>query len=504
MKTELFKAQQSDALRDVFSYLAESCELDSSGYGEPRRKYGPRTLRFLSAAIVCRSYDKILYRLCHLTRAVMLADRQGQYDKFFFGDRSPGRVDGAAGFFLDYQSDTNRKSGLLRANPDGIVIDYDASAKSAFEISYKQIPLLAAMLEFLVSTVDYGEIHEIFTGLDEDKVTQKEISERSKRLSKALYAYLAKHLTPAQKQTKFQNIYRYLEGNLGSSFEEGMIDDQCIIDFWLKESVAGSTNMSDFKQFRTVFLAFLRFVDLMRDAEDLSCFENTLPFGTDRDAGEWEPAMEDESYMATKVADTQEDPLDLLAIEPANAIKFLNDTEAKLIKLPIEEKFAGRFIHSYMRSEIFGQAQNRLTQVLRSNANDLGPLLNNPTSESYSQRIEKLRQLDKHLADLLLAIAFVLQRDCPRAEQVIVKSLDFKTLSQGKQVLEKLSRKGFDAAKRGDPEATVAFEVASSPLSVIRERLKSLLQRFADDDFWQGIFEADQEVFIEQFKRLYG
>ena len=207
-----------------------------------------------------------------------------------------------------------------------------------------------------------------------------------------------------------------------------MIDDQCIIDFWLKESVAGSTNMSDFKQFRTVFLAFLRFVDLMRDAEDLSCFENTLPFGTDRDAGEWEPIMEDESYMATKVVDAQEDPLDLLAIEPANAIKFLNDTEAKLIKLPIEEKFAGRFVHSYMRSEIFGQAQNRLTQVLRSNANDLGSLLNNPTSESYSQRIEKLRQLDKHLADLLLAIAFVLQRDCPRAEQVIVKSLDFKTL----------------------------------------------------------------------------
>ena len=50
--------------------------------------------------------------------------------------------------------------------------------------------------------------------------------------------------------------------------------------------------------------------------------------------------------MATKVVDAQEDPLDLLAIEPANAIKFLNDTEAKLIKLPIEEKFAGRFVHS--------------------------------------------------------------------------------------------------------------------------------------------------------------
>ena len=93
-----------------------------------------------------------------------------------------------------------------------------------------------------------------------------------------------------------------------------------------------------------------------------------------------------------------------------------------------------------MRSEIFGQAQNRLTQALRSNANDLGPLLNNPTSEYYSQRIEKLRQLDKHLADVFLAIAFVLQRDCPRAEQVIVKSLDFKMLSQGKQALEKLSR----------------------------------------------------------------
>ena len=103
-----------------------------------------------------------------------------------------------------------------------------------------------------------------------------------------------------------------------------------------------------------------------------------------------------------------------------------------------------------------------------------------------------------------MSIAFVLQRDCPRAEQVIVKSLDFKMLSQGKQVLEKLSRKGFDAAKRGDPEATVAFEAASSPLSVIRERLKSLLQRFVDDDFWQGAFEADQEIFIEQFKRLYG
>ena len=145
-----------------------------------------------------------------------------------------------------------------------------------------------------------------------------------------------------------------------------------------------------------------------------------------------------------------------------------------------------------------------MTQALRSNANDLGPLLNNPTSEYYSQRIEKLRQLDKHLADVFLAIAFVLQRDCPRAEQVIVKSLDFKMLSQGKQALEKLSRKGFDAAKRSDPEATAAFEAASSPLSVIRERLKSLLQRFVDDDFWQGAFEADQEIFIEQFKRLYG
>ena len=504
MKTEQFKAQQSDALRDVFTYLAESSESYGSSSGEPRRKYGPRTLRKLSKAIVGRSYDDILYQLCHLTRAVMLADRQGQYVDFFFGPRSSVRVDVTAGFFLDYQSDTNRHTGSMKANPDGIVIVYDASAKPTFCISYKQIPLLAAMLEFLVNTVDYGEIDDIFTGIAESKVTQKEIAERSSRLSKALYAFLVDHLTPAQKQKKFQNISKYLEKNLGSSFEEGMIDDQCMIDFWREASVAGSANMSDFKQFRTVFLAFLRFVDLMRDAADLSCFENTLPFGTDRNAGEWEPIMEDESYMAPKVADAQEGPLELLATEPANAIKFLNDTEAKLLKLPIDEEFAARFVHSYMRSEIFGQAQNRLTQALRSNANDLGPLLNNPTSEYYSQRIEKLRQLDKHLADVFLAIAFVLQRDCPRAEQVIVKSLDFKMLSQGKQVLEKLSRKGFDAAKRGDPEATAAFEAASSPLSVIRERLKSLLQRFVDDDFWQGAFEADQEIFIEQFKRLYG
>ena len=134
----------------------------------------------------------------------------------------------------------------------------------------------------------------------------------------------------------------------------------------------------------------------------------------------------------------------------------------------------------------------------------MGTLLNNPTSESYRQRIEKLRQLDKHLSNLCLAIAFVLHRDCERAEQVIVKRLDFEMLSKGKQALEKMSRKGFDAAKRGDPEATAAFEVASSPLSAIRERLKPLLQRFVDDDFWQGAFETDKKIFIKQFKRLYG
>ena len=506
MKTELFKAQQSAALRDVLLYLDE---LDNPGYGERRRKYGNRTLRKLNAAIVCRSYDKILYRLCHLTRAVILADRQRRYDKFFFGPHSPGRVDGAAGFFLDYQSDANRHTGSLNAASDGIVITYNDAAKSKFYISYKQIPLLAAMLEFLVNTVDYGEINNIFTKFVGTEVTQKEIGKGSSQLSKALYAFLAGHLPPAQKQKKFQNIADYLEARLGPSFEEEMIDDACMVDFWKEASVIESANMSDFKQFRTVFLAFLRFVDLMRDASELSFFEKARPFGTDRNTGEWEPRMKDEiefasSYMTTKVADTQEDPLQLLATEPANVIKFLNDTEAKLIKLPIDEIFAGRFVRSLMRFEIFGQAQNRLTQVLRSNSNDLGTLLNNPTSESYRQRIEKLRQLDKHLSNLCLAIAFVLHRDCDRAEQVIVKRLDFEMLSKGKQALEKMSRKGFDAAKRGDPEATAAFEVASSPLSAIRERLKPLLQRFVDDDFWQGAFETDKKIFIKQFKRLYG
>lgn len=528
----LLDAEKSTELANVFRTVA-----DADADGVP--KFTEAVCRDLVRSVVCRVYAPPLLELCHLVRAADAC--AGGYEAFFWGS-GPAR----AGAFRGHVSRSLGTPMGVSATQAGLQLDYP---DGTFTVTFSRMPFLSAMMEFLVTALGYRAADDIFAPMLTGPATAKTASETAKRLASELYAYLKDHLSSAQSQRKFRRLIAFLDE---TPPEE--ISDETLLTFWLRES--GSADGADFKTYRAVYLAFLRFIQAIAAARDHESLENLKVIGTDREAGEVDPHGLDEGLDAFEETGN---PLEELASEPCDAVRFLTKTEQRALDALVEaDQIADRLPLSVLRCEVFGTAQGRITQGLRRRLDrtDFLALIDDSVVTDYAACRERFTALAGHLDRVLLAsfhalaesgraeaITFLLRlrpdidysplaahfAAAPPEDDTVVSlagrgvAARFATLlaatdslteplrdfvADAKSAFAGLSRQGFRDCDLGDPEVADGFAAGEDPLFRLRARLAAfadVLGRIRGDDAaWRAQFEADRTIFLRQFHALYG
>ncbi|MEN8198148.1 MAG: hypothetical protein ABFS30_16835, partial [Pseudomonadota bacterium] len=376
-------------------------EMSAPG-GEP--KYPPRVCRELARIIVCRNYAKSVLQLCHLINAAdACARRKESYERFMMGVplATPRH-------FRDHLSAMLAGHGWRRpgftVEPAGIAVAYGGGA--GFRISFSRMPLLAALLEFVVGMQGYGATDDIFAEMLAGSANEAAIGEAANALSRRIYAYLSDNLPTVQNMGKFNRILEFL----GDRSEGGEVEigDPAILDFWLKQSGAAPSDEGGFRTFRTVLDAFIAFIRSLELAADRQSTLNAAPIGGDAESGEIDP----DSLSGLMDAPGQwQSPLPLLEDDPTARVKFLTGREKDTLRLLMEMGPMTRSLPmSLLRAEVFGPAQAQLTQALRrqAGARELHRLLGLDGIGDYSAHGERIRELQGRIGAVMKASLHVL------------------------------------------------------------------------------------------------
>ena len=530
-RVRLIRAAQSDELREAFRQLAEM-----EGPEGPR--FPRRVLMDLAARVVGRAYDPMLLELCHLLRAAFLAG--GRSAK----RRGTVRRGGGVGFEWLFWGVAQARAGAFRAafsapahpgssrppfscedsgpalRGDGIVASDEAVTliypDGRFEVRYGRMASLAAMTDFLVSTLGYRVLVDVSDSLAAPALRLRAVSRAAGDLARRLYAWLDDHLPTAQAQRKFRAMTGFLEEVRGPDFTDDDIDDEAVLRFWLRHAGARGDNggsvkkvsadHGDFRGFRTTLLAFLALLRVLERGEEIGRFERYLPIGSDREAGEIDPAAE---WQAVDTGQEEEDPLSRLQEEPSAAIKVLNRRELALLALPMRESAGVRRLpRSYLRAECFGPIQNRLSQALRRRAGveELAVMAGTGPDPAYRGHIELLERVAAHLSRAARACLYVLHRARAGRESDddgTPTTLDFRLMGEARRAFEGLNRAGFERSAPSDPHLVSAHAALAERLPGVVERLGAVLEIFAAPERWTEAEAEDRPVFAGAFTRLY-
>lgn len=483
----IVEAGISTSLKELFRSIAEQ-DFD----GQPR--FRDRDCRELAKVIACRIYAKPLLELCHLVRAFGRLDRRGRYENLFWAviPTTPGNFRDALHAYAAIDVD-----GLSIA-ADAVSLDYHGGS---FSVTYSRMPFLATLMDFLVNALGYEPCDMLFERITGADVSEKSVSDTAKELARMVYHYLDEHLPSVQEQKKFRHVSAYLEDRYGPGFATGDIDDACILDFWLEMSALPGEEGGNFTSFSTAFDAFIRFVQAVKMGAQTHQAGYTSVIGSDREAGEVDP--DGMQQLADLVVSEEIAPLEQLGEPPMDAVKFLNKRETELLGylLPRFDEVQ-RWTLSYLRSEVFGRGQARLSQALRNKvlADKLLALIEEAAPETYADRVAAVEKVQAYLTKLLLACIYVLRREEAEDDGVV----DFATMGKARKAFHSISRQGFQEDSLGQPEIAEAFGRAPDCLTPINDRvvqLIAILKEFGDLD---AAFEADRPVFSKQFMMIYG
>ena len=524
-RVRLIRAAQSDELRECFRQLAEIA-------GPEGPRFPRRVLMDLAARIVGRAYDPMLLELCHLVRAALLAGWRratrpggGVGFEWLFWGVEPARAGAFRAAFAD---------SALRGSPPHSFAHEDAEPASSggglvtgdeavtliypdgrFEVRYGRMPSLAAMMELLVSTLGYRALVDLSHPLSAPALRRSAVSRAASDLARRLYVWLGDHLPGAQAQRKFRAMTDFLEEVRGPDFTDDDIDDEAVLHFWLRHAGAregsgndvrsASAGHGDFRGFRTTFLAFLALSRVLERGDELSRFERRIPIGSDREAGEVDPAAE---WLESDAVVEEEDPLSHLQEEPAAAVKVLNRRELALLVLPVRESEGVRRLpRTYLRAECFGPVQNRLSQALRRRAGmeELAVMAKTGPDPAYRGQIETLEKVAAHLSRAARASLYVLHRARAgrQEDDDAPTTLDFRLLGEARRAFNGLNRAGFERSAPNDPHLASAHVALAEHLPAVAERLGRVLGIFASPVRWTDAEAEDRPVFAGAFTRLY-
>jgi hypothetical protein len=494
--------------------------------GEP--KFSPAVQQELARLVVGRAYAPALLQLCHLVQVAALGRRQ-RFEEFFWGVPI-ARRSAYAGWVRARLAAGARPPVQLAADAGGVTLDYP---DGRFTLAYGQMPLLVAVMDFLVAALGYPAVVERVELLLAAG-TRARAGEIANDLSRALYGFLAPHLPTAHEGRRFQRLVDHLLRRGGGDFSADDIDDDAILEFWL------AAEEPDFRVFASVLRGFLRLAEALEHAATNADMARARKIGTDATAGEVDP---DPDAIADGAADGQRDPLAELQEPPASSVKALNQRErAELAPVLEAGGRAERLALSLLRDRVFGALQARLTEALRRGgaAGALHVLDAADTAESYAAWVTRYGTLDEHVARVMLASLHLLAR-AGRAESVhlvlacapatdlavigrrtqgradvreAVRALadpavagpDVAALMlRARRAYQSLSRAGFEPDAADRPELVEGHAAASVPLAALAAgvgRFRAALAR-QPTEAWERRFAEDRAVFAARLKTLY-
>ena len=478
-------------------------------------KYTEAVLRRLAAKILeGRAHEPLVFRLCHLARAAAFAAEDGRMGWLeFFCAPGAGRAGWAAGWFhARLPAEEAGSAGLpVTAGVAEVTLRYTSRAEPV-TVSFGAMPLLAAFMEFLLNTLPFDALGGTVSSLSRPDLGWRELQDTANALSRSVYAWLREHTRPVQDSRQFDVMARFLaERGEGGDFALEDIDDAAVLAFWRVASLEPET---EFRTFRKTFRTFLRLAEALREDALREGIDEPDALGGALERAGREPADPsspglDRMRAPWSVGDPWGTPADRdetpssLEVLAGSEIKFLLASEVKRLTLvDAHGPFLPPLVHSLLRDACFGQAQGRISQGLRANPAAVAALTGAPPETGYDQEAESLAVLLVYLDDLMLATAAALAVAEDGGETV--RRLDFETLGRGRRVLKGLRRQGFDRVRAGEPEALDDLRRTIPAMVELRRRLAPVCARLREGVPWGVLQQEDENVFAEQFARIYG
>ena len=339
---------KSEALRATFACIGEATALD----GGPR--YAEKVCRDLARAIVCRSYGNALLELTHLIAAASAGGRP--FEDFFWS------VDRASASAFRGQFAVSEFGPDVEIGTEGIV---HRLGGTSFRISYGRIPFLAAMLEFLISTIGYEALYGVTAPLRDGKADTVKISTVAGELQRRVYAYLKDHLPPAQRLRRERHFLSFVMENAGNKSGADAIDDKAVLDYWCLFAAASPVET---KTYRAVYETARKLILALDAATARLAARQAYTIGVDIDSGEVDPG--DVEHAAAALSDTEQ-PLSRLLSICGDRVKLVNASEAEtLAELPPEPGVGRRLAVSVLRNSVYGAMQLKFTNALRKGMQD--------------------------------------------------------------------------------------------------------------------------------------
>ena len=392
-----FEAGASEELTGILRDLA-----DATGPRGPR--YAPQVIRRLSRMVAARSYGTALLELVHLLRAAEHVAARGGWPSLFWEDDDVS----AAGFATRFDRlglATARQSGgalSLTCADGGISLLYPGDP---FTIRFSRMPVLAGMLDLLVSMIGWRALEDSIRPALEAPADVPEAGRSAAALSRRVYGWLGDHLPTAQTRRRLDRMIAFLR-RFGPIVVDSA-DDERVLRFW--EEVGLDPDVAlEFRTWSGVARSFLSLRAGLRLAADRMALESSRPILVDRESGGVDPAEVD---AVLETLDEREGGAEILLAVSREALKVMNKSEAALTAPVIEAGADGLALPmTVLRAEVFGAWQRQFSEALRRGGQPtrIADLLSTGPARSVSDTREAWGQALAHLERCRLALAHIL------------------------------------------------------------------------------------------------
>ncbi len=475
----LLRAGGKDQLLADFTALSEATTLE----GLP--KYAERpTLDNLAKILTAQSggpnKDMALFELSHLVYGVAGLLGSHAISDFFL---SPEKAVPARFRNLLEEGETGNGISL---EDESLRLSY---GDKTFDIRYGRMPVLAALYEFLCAMESFSHyqiIADLFDELMAGPLDDKTLRQCSNALASLLRKYRIAHLTTAEADGKFIQVYKFLQEK--SAQNTIIVEDDSVLDFWTLHNKG-----KDYKGYRTVFDLFCDFTKAFEEAERVKASSSALRLGTNMEEEEFDIA---EGDVDASHAEDWVSPFDVFNEEEFSEIRFF---KKKTERGPIENLMeygpdALRLPLAFIRYETFGQVQSGITNDLQvgRGKDSVQRRMTCQDVQSYEERLDQCQEILSHIKTLQASSLHVLNDD-----NVVAFPANAQEAAQ--KAFSKMNRKGFDA-QAGDKKA--AFSKAAGALIQMERQL---------DRYMEGLrrkgavtrFPEDVQSFQTQFSQLY-
>lgn len=467
--------------------------------GSELPRFSESTLRYLERALFSRGADlrDAVFQLAHLTGAAAALSSSGRALDLLYGFPGPVRSRALGAYMAEAASG---RDGHVTCEEKSLVLRYREG--QGYRIATARLPLLLALLEFLLSSPEAPEqareVLALIERVEADPDGFETVRGASNAIAAGLNASLDRVMRSRVERDRFEALAAFLdeiaaEEDIGDGDRVWTLDDGAILAFW-RRGAEDQERAEDFRQFRTVHRAFVALTLALREGEDFQRLYRPQASETEESTVQ----IAEEQGRFETLDEHAPSPLDALEEDPIARVKFLTGAEAKSIEIAARLWGAVRdYPLSVMRSEVFGAAQNEIINALRFRR-ELEPLVRldklSEPGAGYDAVAGRYAKMRKHTRQMMHAAAHVM------AERRGI-ALPEPQATETRKAFRSVRRAGFSEAF-GDDDIGKAFEAAIAPLTELGGLLKALLAALPED--LETRFVGDRAAFQKAFGDLYG